>query len=338
MNAEEKALARGEAAADAGDFETALEAGSEALAANTDSAAALELLAFSNAQLGHLEAAEEHFERLLSEFEPEISRVLGAADVKIRQDDEEKIEEGLVLLEDADELAEDDEVLNAEIDLLRGLALNQLGAFEDALECLERVLEFNPEDLEALTEKGTSLFELGRFSEAKQAFETARKIDEEDAAAWHSLGLLAERAGEDALPFFKRATELDSEAFPPAVLLDTEEFDAAVANALEHIPAHAKPHLDNVVIDIQPFPDDEEIAEGVSPSILGVFRGIPVTERSPINAADHHTATITLYQNNLQRQVSHRDELIEEINITILHEIGHLLGLDEDDLKERGLD
>ena len=57
-----------------------------------------------------------------------------------------------------------------------------------------------------------------------------------------------------------------------------------------------------------------------------------------LDPADHQTARITLFQHNLERFATTRDELIEEIRVTVLHEVGHLLGLDEDELYERGLD
>jgi predicted Zn-dependent protease with MMP-like domain len=122
------------------------------------------------------------------------------------------------------------------------------------------------------------------------------------------------------------------------VHLDGAAFDRAVKDAIDALPAHARPHLDNVVITVEPLPSSDEIKEGLSPTILGVFSGTPVDERSPVDAMHHQTARITLYQNNLERFARTREELIEEIGVTVLHEVGHLLGLDEDELYERGLD
>ncbi|HSM92939.1 MAG TPA: metallopeptidase family protein, partial [Anaeromyxobacteraceae bacterium] len=45
-----------------------------------------------------------------------------------------------------------------------------------------------------------------------------------------------------------------------------------------------------------------------------------------------------LYERNLERATRTRDELVEEIRVTLIHEVGHFLGLDEDQLWERGLD
>jgi len=112
-----------------------------------------------------------------------------------------------------------------------------------------------------------------------------------------------------------------------------------VSEAIAALPEHAKPHLANVIIHAQALPSDEDLRRyDVSPSVLGLFRGQPVDARSPVEAAHHETAEITLYQNNLERFAVTRDALLEQIGVTVLHEVGHLLGLDEDDLAERGLD
>jgi predicted Zn-dependent protease with MMP-like domain len=156
--------------------------------------------------------------------------------------------------------------------------------------------------------------------------------------AYHYLGLLAERQGSNAAAWFDRARAIDPDEFPPPVSLAAAQFDAAVAEAIAAVPAHAKPHLDNAVISVEPLPSDDDIREGLSPTILGIFRGTPVDERSPLEAAHHHTARITLFQKNLERFARTPHELREEIRVTILHEIGHLLGLSEEELYQRGLD
>jgi predicted Zn-dependent protease with MMP-like domain len=70
------------------------------------------------------------------------------------------------------------------------------------------------------------------------------------------------------------------------------------------------------------------------PTILGLYRG-PVG-RAP--APDDEPSSIVLYRKNLARAVKTRVELTEQIRDTLLHEIGHLEGLDEDDLRRRGME
>jgi predicted Zn-dependent protease with MMP-like domain len=52
----------------------------------------------------------------------------------------------------------------------------------------------------------------------------------------------------------------------------------------------------------------------------------------------HFPSSIVLYQKNLERFARSRKELVEQIGITLIHEVGHFLGLDEDELWERGLE
>ena len=73
-------------------------------------------------------------------------------------------------------------------------------------------------------------------------------------------------------------------------------------------------------------------------TILGLYRG-PVG-RGPVGRGPHHSepTSIVLYRKNLARAVKTRAELCVQIRETLLHEIGHLEGLDEDDLRRRGMD
>jgi predicted Zn-dependent protease with MMP-like domain len=102
-----------------------------------------------------------------------------------------------------------------------------------------------------------------------------------------------------------------------------------------------KPYLENTTISVEPLPGEEDLTSSdppLSPCILGVFRGTPIGERSVTSSADHFPAAIVLYQRNLERFARTREELLEQIGITLLHEVGHLVGLDEEDLWERGLE
>lgn len=336
----EEHLERGEAAFEDQDYETALAAASAALALEPRSADALDLKAGALAELGRFDEAGLAFDALVALTPRDPAVLLASADLKIRhaEDDRELLDLGLELLDRAWPLAKKDDALRAEVHLLRGLAHNALGESADALRELDAVLALDPDHGEARLERGMALFELARFADARRAFEQVAKDFPDEAWAWHYLGLVAERQGQDSAPLFAKARALCPEDFPPPVQLGEKAFDAAVAEAIARLPAHAKPHLANVVIDVQGLPPEDDLKEGVSPLVLGLFRGKAVDERSPTDAADHQTATITLFQKNLERFAGTRDELIEEIGVTVLHEVGHLLGLDEDELYERGLD
>lgn len=336
----DEALRRGEEAWSDEDPEEALTWADRALAMDPDHPGALDLKANALAELGELEDAAEVLDRLI-ELEPKNAlHHVAAADVRIRgaDDDRELLEDALALLDRAQALARGDLELAPEIALLKGLALNQLGENAEALREFDRVLAEDPEHPEARLERALALFELGRFDEATRALEAITRDHPDEPWAFHYLGLVAERKGRDPQPHFAKARAIDPEGFPPPVHLSAEAFDAAVAEAIDQLPEHSRPALDNTVIAVEPLPSDDDVKEGLSPTILGVFQGTPLDARSPTEAAHHQTARIALFQKNLERFARTREELIEEIRITVLHEVGHLLGLDEDELYDRGLD
>lgn len=341
MTSRTAALERAEDALEAGNADDALAIATRLLRDDPDDLDALDLKAVAERSGGDLDAAAQTYQRL-RELEPtNAAWVLALADLLIRdaEDDRELIEQGLEVLEAGERLGRGDDELVFEFELLRATAYNQLGEFGEALKSLAVALNLDPHHPEALLEQGQAYFELCRFDEARRVYQALTQEFPDEPWAHHYLGLLAERRGERPEPFFEKARALAPDDFPPAVHLSAEAFDRAVAEAIDALPEHAKPALENCVIDVQPIPSNEDLKEGgVSPLILGVFRGLGLDERSPTEAAHHETSRITLYQNNLERFARTREELLDEIRITVLHEVGHLLGLDEDELYERGLD
>jgi predicted Zn-dependent protease with MMP-like domain len=91
----------------------------------------------------------------------------------------------------------------------------------------------------------------------------------------------------------------------------------------------------------EPLPTDVDLlAEDppLSPHILGMFRGTAAPLVSLDGPWSQMPNQIVLYQRNLEHFAQDREELEEQIRITLLHEIGHYLGLNELDLEKRGLD
>ncbi len=329
-------------ALDDGRFEEALTKSEAALKKTPGDLEALGLRAAALTELGEWEEADLAYAQLMKREPDEASWTLAAADVLIRQpgDDAERLEAGVGLLQKIERQVVADERLHFEWLMLQAISLNQLGELQASLKALEQALKLDGEDPEARLEHAVTLFELGRFAAARAELTALAKALPEDPWPPHYLGLLAERSGDaSAAALFARATELDPEAFPPPTVLSEAAFDAAVKEAIAKLPEHAKAELDNVTISVEPFPDDASLGSGeVTPTILGVFQGTPIDERNPTVAEHHVTAQIILYQRNLERFSRSHDELIEQIGITVLHEVGHLLGLDEDELYERGLD
>jgi predicted Zn-dependent protease with MMP-like domain len=138
-----------------------------------------------------------------------------------------------------------------------------------------------------------------------------------------------------------RARKLDPEGYPRTPALSRHDFDAAVERAFEALPEAVRRYLGNVPITVEDLPADHDLLEAdppLPPTILGLFRGAPYGQKLSADPWSHLPSSIVLYQRNLQRAASSRDELEEEIATTLVHEVGHFLGLDEDELWARGLE
>lgn len=118
------------------------------------------------------------------------------------------------------------------------------------------------------------------------------------------------------------------------------EFEQCVREAIAEIPESLQGFLDNVVVDIEPEPTVDDLAElGIDDptEVLGLYHGVPMTERS-VEADLGLPDRISIYQKNIEMMCETREEIVEQIRITVLHEIGHHFGMDEDDLFEVGYD
>jgi predicted Zn-dependent protease with MMP-like domain len=104
-------------------------------------------------------------------------------------------------------------------------------------------------------------------------------------------------------------------------------FDEIVARALDELPAELAAGLRNVAIVIEDRNEDD-------PDLYGLFEGVPLTEGGP--DAGGLPSRIAIYRLPLQQDFDNPKELREEIRITVLHELGHYFGLDEDRLDELG--
>lgn len=336
----EDTLRRAGQSLDDGEFDSALGLLEPLLAADGDDVDALELRGLALGGLGEWERAEEAFDRLLELGVEDPALLLAAAEVKLSgfSDDPDTVEEALELVDEAFPTARKVEALHIQALLLRAMGLNAQGQPALALAAANDLLMIDPDDLSGRFERGHALFELGQLKDARTTFQRLSRDLPDDPEPFHLLGLIAERLGEDAAPLFTRATALDPQAYPPPTHLSPAEFDGALADAVASLPEHARAALANAVIDVRPIPDEAEVKDGVSPVVLGVFSGTPLTEVNPTDPATQQTARITVFQNNLERFARSREELVEEIRLTVLHEVGHLLGLSEDELYRRGLD
>ncbi len=305
--------------------------------------------AFDLADEGRIDEALDTWERALSASRSDLDLLFEAADFQVNVlrdlEDREILERGIEHARRGAKLARKagDAERAAEFAWLEGTALGQLGHATEALARLAEAEQVFPDSLEVLSEKAFALYELSRLDEAREALLRAEAAGEEDAWVQHQLGLVAERQGEpgEAKRRFARALELSPDEFPAPIGLTHHAFDRAVEDALAALPEQVRRYLSNVAITVEEIPSDDDLLASdppLSPTILGLFRGAPYGEKASMDPWSHFPSAIVLYQRNLERFARDREELTEEIGVTLLHEVGHFLGLDEDDLYARGLD
>lgn len=120
--------------------------------------------------------------------------------------------------------------------------------------------------------------------------------------------------------------------------LTQKEFDRAVKRAIDHIPEEIRKHLKNVVITVRKRPSREmldELGMTTDDPPLGLYQGASLMERS-VFAPPLYPDTIYIFQEPLEQMCNALEELEREIEITVVHEIAHFLGIDDDRLAELG--
>ena len=122
--------------------------------------------------------------------------------------------------------------------------------------------------------------------------------------------------------------------------LSDEEFDGIVKRALHRLPAEIRRHLDNIVISVRKRPSRQMLREMDIPSgeaLFGIFEGVPLIERS-VTSPPLFPDTILIFQEPLEAACETNEEIEEEIEITVVHEVAHFLGMSEERLAQLGYD
>jgi predicted Zn-dependent protease with MMP-like domain len=102
-------------------------------------------------------------------------------------------------------------------------------------------------------------------------------------------------------------------------------FQRMVVDALDDLPDDLVPVLDNVVVQIHDrHPED--------PALLGLYHGVPHTERTGTEGPD----VVSIFRLPLCDMCDDEDELADEVYVTVIHEIAHAAGIDDQRLHELG--
>jgi predicted Zn-dependent protease with MMP-like domain len=122
------------------------------------------------------------------------------------------------------------------------------------------------------------------------------------------------------------------------VRLSRTEFEKVVARAVEGLPPTFLARLQNVEVVIERQPSQDELEQaGIEPggTLLGLYQGIPQTERGSWYGSVLPDR-IVIYQRPIEDLAGTLREIRRQVRITLMHEIGHHFGLDEDELSEAG--
>lgn len=110
--------------------------------------------------------------------------------------------------------------------------------------------------------------------------------------------------------------------------MSRQRFDELVSDALDLIPPQLSAALDNVVVLVE----DRNLEE---PDLLGLYEGIALTDRDTFYAGSLPD-TITIYRGALLQMCDSEEQVVDEVAITVIHEVAHHFGIDDERLHELG--
>ena len=115
--------------------------------------------------------------------------------------------------------------------------------------------------------------------------------------------------------------------------ISEKDFDSYVEEALSSVPGAFRKYLDNVVVVVEEEPEDADYEETDTPDedeLFGLFRGVPFFDRGAL--VSNLPAQIAIFRGPILRACATRGEAVREIRDTVVHEIGHAIGLADDEM------
>ena len=122
------------------------------------------------------------------------------------------------------------------------------------------------------------------------------------------------------------------------IVLLQEEFEDLASEAIGNLPKALLGQLNNVSVVVEQWPSKEQVEETQLDNerqLLGLYQGIPLTDRESYNLV--LPDKITIFQGPLQAMCHSREELAQEIKLTLTHEIAHHFGINNEWLENMGL-
>jgi predicted Zn-dependent protease with MMP-like domain len=107
-----------------------------------------------------------------------------------------------------------------------------------------------------------------------------------------------------------------------------DRFEELVSEALDGIPEDLAAKMDNVVVVVRD--------RGPDPHLLGLYEGIPLTERADYGIGAVLPDRITIFREAIMRMCRSDADVVRQVRVTVVHEVGHHFGIDDDRLRELG--
>ena len=217
-----------------------------------------------------------------------------------------------------------------------------LGEFGRAQALIDRLAkELGDDDPDVLYERAILRWEQHGPAQAIALLDELLRVEPEHADGHYARGFACEEAGdrEGMIDHFLEVLRLDT-LLAEDLAVGTEDnldfIETTAEHALARVPSEFREYLHNVPIVLENRPHPDIVREGFDPRALGLFEGL---EHSRIEGGDHLAPTrIVLFHGNLLANFPDREQLANEVEITLLHELGHFFGLDEDDVERLGLE
>jgi predicted Zn-dependent protease with MMP-like domain len=206
-----------------------------------------------------------------------------------------------------------------------------------------------PDHPEVLRLQGELAWALERDDEALIHLLRAIEADPDDADAHHLLARVYEARGDRAamIEHDVRVLDLDAAADVRAGLGTPEDLrfiEARAREVLDELPEHFAERMADIPVVLEPRPSEGTVRDGFDARALGLFEGATdslgrqISGLELTSGLDLRPTRIVLFYANLLASCRDLEELGEQVEVTILHEIGHYFDLDEDEVAALGLE
>ena len=118
-------------------------------------------------------------------------------------------------------------------------------------------------------------------------------------------------------------------------MMTRRQFEDLVERALRRLPRKFKDKLANIAVVVEDWPDDETLADlGIEPpdTLYGLYRGVDLTHRDS-SYGNVLPDTVTIYQGPIEEDCADEEEMAELVRETVIHELGHYFGLDDETME-----